>query len=135
MPTIGLLFVDFKGMFSYSNMMNEMAMTQALFTSPAYLFVALSGWVFYGLSVLFSYFDYRELTRRGVPSPFHWAFAFISSIVYVIGRSVVVRRRTGKGISPMWVTIVTYVLANIIVSVYMVWVVLDFVGRMPTFRG
>lgn len=130
LPSIGLLFIDFRGMFSYASLMNGASASASLMTSPAYLFVALSGWVIYGLSVLFAFLDYRELSRRGVPSPFHWAFAFISSIVYVIGRSVVVRRRTGKGISPMWVSIVSYVVTSVIVTAYLVWVMVDAFQRL-----
>jgi hypothetical protein len=56
----------------------------------------------YGLAVLFAYLDWRELGRRGVPAPFHWAWTFLGSIVYAIGRSVVVVRRTGRGHAPLW---------------------------------
>ena len=61
------------------------------------------------MSAWFAYLDWRELGRRGVPKPFHFAWVFLSSGVYPIGRSVVVRRRTGKGIAPMWVAIGTLV--------------------------
>lgn len=134
LPMIGLLFIDFNGIFSYSNITDEAAMTIALITSPAYLLMLFTSWIVYGLSVLFSVLDYRELTRRSVPNPFHWAFAFISSAVYVIGRSVVVRRRTGKGISPMWVTIVAYIVVNILVFAYMIWVLIGVFADLPSFR-
>lgn len=84
-----------------------------MMSSPAYLLTQLGGWVVLGLSVLFAYFDWRQLTRLGVPRPFHWAWAFLGG-VYSIGRSVVVRRRTGKGIAPMWITIGIYVLSFVV---------------------
>jgi len=43
-----------------------------------------------------------------VPNPFHWAwifFAVIGAPVYMIGRSVVVRRRVGSGLAPMIVNL------------------------------
>lgn len=76
----------------------------------ASLFYTVLGWVTLALSIVFSYLDWRELERRGLPKPFHWAYAFFAFtgagiLVYVIGRSVVARRRTGTGVAPMWVTI------------------------------
>jgi hypothetical protein len=77
----------------------------ALYSSPGYIISQLLSFVIYGLTVVFAVLDVRELRKRGVPQPFHWAFAFLSSIVYVIGRSVVVKRRTGGGLAPLWVYI------------------------------
>jgi hypothetical protein len=96
----------------------------ALFRQPGYLLSGLLGWIIYGVTVAFAALDVRELKRRGVPQPFHWAFAFLTSTVYVIGRSVVVRRRTGGGLAPLWVwigmlavsVIASIVLAALIVS-------------------
>ena len=92
----------------------------ALYTSPGYIISQLSGFVLYGLTVVFAALDVRELKKRGVQQPFHWAFAFLTSIVYVIGRSVVVKRRTGGGLAPLWVYIVETVvifIASIIFAV------------------
>ncbi|MCU1580430.1 MAG: hypothetical protein JWP19_2634 [Rhodoglobus sp.] len=85
----------------------------AMMTSPGYLLLTLGGWVIYGLSALFAYLDWRRLAAVGMPRPFHFAWVFLSSVVYVIGRSVVVRRRTGRGITPMWVSIAGLVLSFI----------------------
>jgi hypothetical protein len=92
----------------------------AIYTSPGYIVSQLLGFVLYGLTVVFAVLDVRELKKRGVQQPFHWAFAFLTSIVYVIGRSVVVKRRTGGGLAPLWVYIVETVvvfIATIIFSV------------------
>jgi hypothetical protein len=70
-------------------------------------------WVLYGAIVVLAYFDHKWLLRQGYVRPFHWAWAFLGS-VYPIGRSVVVRRRSGRGIAPMWVTIGLAVLGLII---------------------
>lgn len=46
--------------------------------------------------------DRRELLRRGVWKPMHPAWALLDG-VYVIGRTVVVRRRVGGSALPLWV--------------------------------
>ncbi len=71
------------------------------------LLVSIGGWVLNALGVLFGWLDWRELRRRGVPNPFHWAYGFFAfagggTLVYLIGRAVVVRRRTGTGGAPLW---------------------------------
>ncbi len=106
LPLLLLLFVPWGSMFDIdataSNPYSGMSGTLGLLLSPFYWGAGLLGWVAYGLSVFFAYRDVRELTARGVPRPFHWAFAFIGGVVYAIGRSVVVARRTGKGHAPIW---------------------------------
>ena len=72
------------------------------------LVVNLLGIVAYGGSVWLAYLDHRTLVNAGVPNPFHWAwifFAVIGAPVYMIGRSVVVRRRVGSGLAPMIVNL------------------------------
>ena len=83
--------------------------------SPAVATTALS-FVAYAATVALAFFDTKALEARGVVRPFHWAFSFIpnyGSTVYVIGRSIVARRRTGSGMSPMWVFIIMYVVTLI----------------------
>ena len=51
-----------------------------------------------------AFFDYRMLKNQGVERPAHWAWAFlVAPYVYVIGRSVVVKRVTGGGLLPLWI--------------------------------
>ncbi len=93
--------------------------------SPAYLLVALSGWFIYAVCIVFALLDWRELKARGVPKPFHWAWSFFViavgwPAVYVIGRSVIVKRRTGSGLAPLWVFIgleVVVFIASLIVGI------------------
>ncbi|WP_158000065.1 hypothetical protein [Salinibacterium sp. PAMC 21357] len=47
----------------------------------------------------------------------------IGNIVYVIGRSVVVRSRTGQGLAPLWVWIATQVLGIIVTIAFIVNIV------------
>ena len=131
-PSLGIFFIDWSAMFTISSMSNDAAALNLL-ASPAYLFTAFAGVITYGLFVWFAYLDYRELERRSVPRPFHWAWAFLSNAVYPIGRSVVVRRRTGSGISPMWVSIALLVImfvVSIAFSVYLISIVFEQIGML-----
>lgn len=121
---LGIFAIDWSSLFDLSDPVGGQL---AMLTSPGYLFTVFGGFVTYGLGVWFSYLDWRTLTERGVPRPFHWAWGFLS-YVYPIGRSVVVRRRTGQGISPMWVTIILFVVANVAMIVYMVTVMMSLVA-------
>ncbi len=92
--------------------------------SPAYLLVFLSGWFIYAVCIVLALLDWRELKAHGVPKPFHWAWSFFVLIVgwpavYVIGRTVVAKRRTGAGMAPLWVFIglevVTFIVSLVVV--------------------
>lgn len=100
--------------FPWSNLVNVSDTTGvgmlSFIASPTYLLTVFGGWVIYGLSAWFAYLDWRELQKRGVPQPFHFGWVFLSGAVYAIGRSVVVNKRIGRGISPMWVQIAVLVL-------------------------
>jgi hypothetical protein len=69
--------------------------------------------VLFGAAMLLIVLDWRALNRAGVPRPFHWAWGFfmiLGAPVYMIGRSIVVRRRTGSGLAPMVVNLSLIVL-------------------------
>ncbi len=106
----------------------------AIFSSPAYVAMMALSFVTYAATVVLAYFDYRVLTARGLPKPFHWALTFIPSygyLVYVIGRSVVVKSRTDRGLGPLWVTIGVFVLGVLIgfaVFIQMMAVMTDVLG-------
>ena len=85
------------------------------------------------LTVLFAFLDWRQLRARGIQKPFHWAWSFtvlvISSVgVYVIGRAVILRRQTGKGLAPVWGWIAVTLVTIIAVSI---WVVALFSAIVP----
>ncbi|MBF4635349.1 DUF2510 domain-containing protein [Agreia pratensis] len=93
----------------------------AQYTDPGYLLIQGLGFVIYGVSVLLAYFDWKTLKARGFDRPFHWAWTFIGGTVYIIGRTVVVRRRAGGGaMAPIWITIGVVVLSLIVVTVKIV---------------
>ncbi|WP_295818936.1 DUF2510 domain-containing protein [uncultured Microbacterium sp.] len=91
--------------------------------------ISLVGWVFYAAFVVFSWLDWRELKRRGVVAPFGWAWSFfvllgLGSAVYMIGRAVVLRRRTvAGGWAPLWTWIAATVVGFIASISLIVWVI------------
>ena len=91
------------------------------------LAVSMLGWVAMGAGIVFSWLDWRELRRRGVPAPFHWAWSFFALLgggaaVYMIGRAVVLRRRTvSGGWPPLWVWIGVTVIGYAITFAWLFW--------------
>ena len=97
--------------------------------SPGLLLTTVLGWVILALLVVFGFLDHRTLVKNGVPRPFHWAWSFLNP-VYPIGRAVVVRRRTGTGIWPMWGAIgvlATGLVISILFSIYLVQLMLAYI--------
>ena len=91
------------------------------------LLVSLISWGAIALYILFSWLDWRELRKRGIVRPFHWAWAFFGLLtfgvaVYMIGRAVVLRARTVKGSwAPLWVWIGVTVVGYIAVFAWVFW--------------
>lgn len=109
----------------------------SLYTSPAYLLSIVGSWLLLGLEILFAALDWRALKARGVPQPFHWAFAFFAlmgfGIVYAIGRGIVAKRRTGTGTAPMVTAIVVYVVLLIAGGIYTVVIMQQMFALMPSY--
>ncbi|SMQ71646.1 DUF2510 domain-containing protein [Agreia sp. VKM Ac-1783] len=96
----------------------------AQYLDPGYLIVQALGFVIYGVTVLLAYFDWKTLAARGFDRPFHWAWTFLGGTVYIIGRTVIVRRRAGGGaMLPIWITIGVVVVSLIVVTVKIVGMV------------
>ena len=88
--------------------------------TPGYFLLQASGLIVYGVSVLMAYLDHRRLARSGVVRPFHWAWCFLSPAVYVIGRTVIVRKvAPGRGMGPVWALIGMVVLSLIVAGIKM----------------
>ena len=102
----------------------------ALLGGPMYLVVLGLGWVIRAAVVVFSWLDYRELVRRGMERPFHWAWSFLG-IVYPIGRSVIVRSVAGgRGLSPLWVAIAGYILTLVLLMIWAIVLTSQILGTL-----
>ncbi|WZH35685.1 MAG: DUF2510 domain-containing protein [Microbacterium enclense] len=127
---IALFLFDWRSLIEqsiYTAMLSEQGsysssvMNFSLETTFLGLGASLLGLLIGGLSVLFAFLDWRQLRARGIQKPFHWAWAFfvfvVTAGVYVIGRGIVLRRQTGKGLGPVWgfigVTAVSIVITTI----------------------
>lgn len=119
LPLASLLFLPFIDWSAALDLSSPYASQFGLFTSPFYLISMLVGWAVYGVCAWLAYRDWKYLQSAGVPRPFHFAWVFLSSLVYVIGRSLVVGRRTGTGRAPLWgaigVTALSIVVAIVLV--------------------
>lgn len=91
---------------------------------PGYFLMVAAGWILYGLSVFFAYRDWRALHAAGVVRPFHWAWTFLNPLVYIIGRSVIVRRvARPRGLAPIWAYIGVVVVSLVVTSIWTVQLV------------
>jgi len=137
-PSLGIFTIDWNRALDISSLTSAdeaIGAQLSILTAPGYILAVVGGWISFGITVWFSYLDWRELTNRGVPKPFHWAWSLLS-LVYPIGRSVVVRRRTGHGISPMWVTIAVNVAVMIATFVFItIMMVILFSSLESAFPG
>jgi hypothetical protein len=71
----------------------------------------------YAASIILASADRRALLRFGYVRPFHWGWAFLSSGVYVVGRSIIVQRRVGRGLQPLlpiWIWVAAALLSMIV---------------------
>lgn len=138
LPTIFL--IDWRGYLESSLDMSSLDSANPMMPSVGMtlgsLALSVAGYVVAGLGILFAWLDWRELKRRGIQKPFHWAWAFLALVVtngvYVIGRGVILRRQTGKGLGPVCVWIAVSLLSLIVGVVYagiIVSEVLDLISR------
>ncbi|MCD2499387.1 hypothetical protein [Microbacterium nymphoidis] len=71
--------------------------------------IALAGGislVCYAASIVCAYLDQRALTRLGVVKPFPWGWNFLlQPLLYLIGRTVVLRRQGRSSFGPLWLAI------------------------------
>jgi hypothetical protein len=118
LPVVGLL-TSLYSLATFDQIMADALDPNAPLVAPVDLVQGAIGWLIIGLSVLFGVLDWRALKKAGVPRPFHWAWIFFSVIgvpVYMVGRSLVVRRRVGSGLAPMVLNL-ALVVANFILGI------------------
>jgi hypothetical protein len=100
--------------------------------TPGYFVILAVGWIGYGLTVFFAYRDVVWLRKQGVVRPFHWAWTFLSSLVYVIGRSVIAYRVAApRGRAPIWALIGVLVLSFIVSIAWTVSLTTQLVSQLP----
>ena len=131
LPIIPLMLtfgIDFRGIMQQA--IDNPANPLAIYSSPGYLALVLSGWVILAVTVVLAWFDERRLLASGFDRPFPWGWAFLS-YVYIIGRAVVVRRRSGRGLAPLFVWIGIYAV-SFIVSIGQVATAISFISQNPS---
>lgn len=113
---IPIFFFDFSG---YMRAVVEAELSGSTSSVPAavtsymgfILVMTALSWAVWGFTVFAAYRDYKHLASIGVVRPFHWAFAFIPyTIVYLIGRHVVLRKVSRTAGWPLWAHIASYAL-------------------------
>ena len=115
LPVIALAFWD---MDAYMRNSLEAASDPfAQFKDVGYLLLQVLSFLVYAATVLLAFFDFKTLGSRGFDRPFHWAWAFLGSTVYIIGRSVVANRRAGKALLPIWILLGVFVISLVISTV------------------
>lgn len=93
---------------------------------PGILLVEVIGVVALGLTVAFAVLDWWMLRQRGIVRPFLWAWVILSPLVYLIGRAVVLNRRTRRSArGAVWGYLLTSVVAGVAPSVYLSHVLLQ----------
>lgn len=102
------------------------------------LLASLASWVSIAAYIVFSWLDWRELRRRGVDRPFHWAWSFFSLVsfgvaVYMIGRAVVLQTRTlSPSRAPLWVWIVATVVGYVVLISWAFWLIGEIFSAVGT---
>jgi hypothetical protein len=109
-----------------------------MFLQPAVVIMIVLGWVGLIIAIVAAYKDWKLLTESGMQRPFHWAFVFLNLVigpVYAIGRAVVVRQRTGRGLAVLWATIATFVATFVIAMIWATVLVVDMVTQITQTSG
>ena len=100
--------------------------------TPGYFLIIASSWLLYAAIVVLAARDRAWLERQGVVRPFHWAWAFLGGLVYVIGRTVIVRRVAApRGLTPIWVLIGVFVLGFIVSIAWTVLLTSQVITQLP----
>ncbi|WP_164990431.1 DUF2510 domain-containing protein [Agromyces albus] len=127
LPYIPLFFWDFESYLLQSMTTDPMAQAR-MYLDPMYLATTALGWLTYGVLVWFAYLDMVALRRLGYAKQFHWAWTFLMPLIYVIGRSVVVKRQAGYGTAPIWVAITLYAAGFVGLMVWFFAIIANFMS-------
>jgi hypothetical protein len=130
---VGYMRAIFEAEYSGSTAALAEAMTGyvAFFTLTWFL-----SFVLWGLTVFAAFRDYKHLAAIGVVRPFHWAFAFIPyTIVYLIGRHVVLRKVSRTAGWPLWAHIASYAVVILASLIWSLVIVQAIFAELPTYLG
>ncbi|AMB59900.1 DUF2510 domain-containing protein [Microterricola viridarii] len=128
-PIVSLLLLFTWDIESYvRTSIDNPATADAVLLDPGYLLVTFGSWVLAAALIVFAVLDWRWLGQQGYPQRFHWAWAILGSLIYMIGRAVVVKRQAGKGLAPMWVAIIVNVLSVVLALVWTIQMIDTILG-------
>ncbi|HEY9425474.1 MAG TPA: DUF2510 domain-containing protein, partial [Microterricola sp.] len=124
---------DFEG-YMLAAMTDPLA-ADSMMLDPGYLLLSVGSWVIAAGMIVLAVLDWRWLGQQGYPRRFHWAWAILSNLVYVIGRSVVVKRQAGRGLAPMWATLAVSLLSLVLIIVWFVQMMNVIMAMVSTTPG
>ncbi len=124
---------DFEG-YMLAAMADPLA-ADSMLLDPGYLLLSVGSWVLAAAMITLSLFDWRLLVQQGYSRRFHWAWSILSNLVYVIGRSVVVKRQAGRGLAPMWATLAVSLLSLVLIIVWFVQMMNVIMAMVSTTPG
>jgi hypothetical protein len=75
------------------------------------------------IALIFAIADFSALKKRGLARPASPGWMFLTPLVYLIVRTVRVRRATGRGSAPLWVWIAAWAVSSAIIGVATVQIV------------
>ena len=106
--------------------------------TPGYFVIVAWSWVLYGLTVVFAWRDVVWLRGQGVVRPFAWPWAFLlpgwGGLVYLIGRSVIVRRVAApRGLTPIWVAIAVIAVGFVVSIVWVISLMSGLMSHLPVY--
>jgi hypothetical protein len=77
----------------------------------------------FAIALIFAISDFSALKKRGIPRPAAPGWMFLTPLVYLIVRTVRVRRATGKGSAPLWVWIAAWAVSSAIIGISTVQII------------
>ncbi len=136
LPLVSLLFLFTWDIESYLRAsMENPALAESLLLDPGYVLVTLGSWALAAAMIVLAVLDWRWLGQQGYPRRFHWAWAILSSLLYVIGRAVVVKRQAGRGLAPMWAGIAVTVITSVVAIAWSVQLVNSIISTVMLTPG
>ena len=105
---------------------------------PVLIVATLLGWAGAALAIVAAYRDWKVLGAAGLERPFHWAWVFMLFVVgpvYAIGRAVIVRQRTGRGVAVLWAAIGALVVTVVVTTVWIVVLMVEMFSQFSDLYG